>query len=112
MKTKQEKTVKQKDYEVLPEIVEVKGTGIPHLKTRLVDRTNRKAFYRRDDGVYEVFAIKIIPAHNVFERVYPRAEKYPGNEDFGFWAECFGSYEAAKKYYHNLGLRSLKKMIL
>lgn len=95
-------------YEVLPKTVPMRGVGIPGLKSRLLERIGKKALYRRDDGIYEVFEVKVKEATTLFGRSYPKREAYPTNEDFGYTAECFSSYEAAKRYYDNYMKRSLK----
>jgi len=102
------KRAKAGGYEILPRVVSVKGVSIPKLKSRLIERVGRKAFYRRDDGVYEVFEVKVREASSRFGRDYPKREVYPTNEDFGRTAECFSDYEEAKKYYDNFMRRSLK----
>jgi hypothetical protein len=73
----------------LPQIVDVKGTGIRNLTFSLVERTDKKAIYMRSDNVYEVFYVKISRERFVFGNDYPEKEAYPGNEDFGKTAWCF-----------------------
>ena len=75
----------QTDIQRLPEIVtDLKGVGIPGLKVRLVKRTDKKAWYLRDDGVHEVFKIKVRREEISQQgKQYPKREIYPNNEDFG-----------------------------
>jgi hypothetical protein len=92
--------------EKLAKTEKIKGAGIPDLTATLVDRTNKKAWYVRSDGVHEVFKIKIEKEKEIFGRHYPEQEKYPGNEDFGKWAWCFSGKNArkdAREYYNKLG---------
>lgn len=90
--------------EKLKEIENINGVGIPGLKARLLKRTDNKAIYLRDDGVYEVFAIKIREARIAFDKEYPEHERYPGNEDFGKTAWCYSraGKELAFKRYESL----------
>jgi len=87
--------------ERLPEVIEVKGVGIPGLTAKLVMRTDKKAMYRRDN-VYEVFRIKVAEAREAFGKNYPQREVYPGNEDFGVWAWCFSNEAKAKQRYDSI----------
>ena len=88
--------------EKLPEVIRIYGTGIDGLTSTLVKRTKKKAMYRRSDGVYEVFKIKIKKEQTVFGRFYPNREVYPGNEDFGDWAWCFNNKIDAMTEYSNI----------
>lgn len=92
-----------KDYQRLPEIqTDFYGVKIPNLTAKLVKRTDTKAMYYRWDDVYEVFRIKIEEPKEMFGKLYPRREIYPGNEDFGKWAWCFSDKESAEKRYDAL----------
>ena len=103
MNTKTEKLQK------LPEtVMNLKGTGIPNLTAKLIERVEKKAIYLRDDGVYEVFKIKVKEAGTVPSgKSYPRREVYPGNKDFGVIAWCYDGkqedgYNNAKKKYDEI----------
>lgn len=65
-----------------------------------VKRTSDKAMYKSDDGIIEVFKIKIAPEAEIYGKKYPEREVYPGNEDFGKIAWCFtrNIKEAENKY--------------
>ena len=58
--------------------------------------------YGRRDGAFEVFHVKIRPEGEVFGKVYPEREVYPGNEDFGQSAWCFTTLESATKRFREL----------
>ena len=89
--------------ERLKEIVEPKGTGIPGLTAKLVERTKNKAIYLRSDDVYEVFKIKIAPAGmSQREQFYPEREIYPNNEDFGKTAWTYRTLDKAKRKYDKI----------
>ena len=84
----------------LPEIVtDLSGVGIPGLTAELVERTDKKAMYKRWGDVWEVFRVKIEEEREVFGKMYPRREVYPGNEDFGVSAWCYKNYQGAKRRY-------------
>jgi hypothetical protein len=84
----------------LPEVItELNGVGIPGMTATLVERTDKKAMYKRWDDVYEVFRIKISKEKILFGKTYPRREVYPGNEDFGSTAWCFKDEKLASKRY-------------
>jgi hypothetical protein len=87
-------------YEKLPEVMaELNGVSIPGMTATLVERTDKKAMYKRWDDVYEVFRIKIVNEKTVFGKTYPRHEVYPGNEDFGSTAWCFKNEQLARRRY-------------
>jgi len=86
----------------LPLTIEVSGTGISNLTSSLVERTPRKALYKRSDDVYEVFLIKINEEGEVFGKHYEKREVYPCNEDFGKTAWCYNSPQRAKAKYSKL----------
>jgi hypothetical protein len=87
--------------EKLKDVIEIRGIGYP-CKATLVRRTKKKAMYKRSDGYYEVFKVKIKPAGSVFGKPLPEREVYPGNEDFGFFAWCFSNRENADIRYDSL----------
>jgi len=86
----------------LEEIVEIHGTGIPGLTAKLIERTDKKAMYRRSDGKYEVFKRKFIMETYAFGRTYEEHEVYPGNEDFGKIAWCTRSEKRARDMYDKI----------
>lgn len=88
--------------EKLKEVESPRGTGIPNLRATLIKRTDDKAIYKRNDGVYEVFKIKIQEKREAFGREFPHKEMYPGNEDFGNSAWCYVGKDQALKRYENL----------
>jgi len=94
-----ETEVKTEKLVRLPEIVEPRGTGIPDLKAKLIERTREKAIYLRSDDVYEVFRVQITPSGEMFGRWYPERETYPCNEDFGKTAWTFRTLERARDKY-------------
>jgi hypothetical protein len=49
----------------------------------LVERTDNVAMHKSDDGVMEVFKIKILPPAEIYGREYPEREVSPPDEDFG-----------------------------
>ena len=90
------------DYEKLPEVVEISGTGIPGLTAKCVKRTDKKALYYRNDNVYEVFRVIIAEATEIFGRKYPRKENYPSNEDFGKTAWTYTEEKNAIRRYNEI----------
>lgn len=91
------------DYERLPEVVsDLNGVGIPGLTATLVERTDKKAMYKRWDNVWEVFRIKVQKEKEIFGKAYPAHEIYPGNEDFGSIAWCYSDEKLAKQRYEVL----------
>ena len=56
---------------------------------KLVKRTDKVAMFKSDDGVVEVFKIKILPATEIYGREYPERESSPSDEDFGKIAWCY-----------------------
>lgn len=70
---------------------------------KLVKREETKAMFKSDDGVVEVFKIKILPAAEIYGRSYPERESSPSDEDFGKIAWCYSSdYKAAEIRYQSL----------
>ena len=97
------KTLKEVNYQRLPEVVTgFKGLKIPGMSAQLIDRTETAAIYHRWDDVYEVFRIKIREEGTAFDgdKVYPRREMYPNNEDFGRIAWCYKDEALAMKRYN------------
>jgi hypothetical protein len=90
------------NYDKLPELVEISGTGIPLLTAKLIKRTEDKAIYYRWDNIWEVFRVKIKGEGQVFGKTYPRREVYPGNEDFGVTAWCYREEKNAEMRYNNI----------
>lgn len=86
----------------LPQIVEVTDVGKLGLTTQLIERTENKALYKRQDGVFEVFKIKTRQAETVFGYSYPKREIYPKNKDFGKTAWCFNKEKYARKRYNKI----------
>lgn len=74
------------DMEKLPKIVDVRGPGIPGLQAEQILREGNVCVYKRNDGCYEVFFVKVSPAVNAFGKALPEREVYPSNEDFGYSA--------------------------
>lgn len=90
-------------FERLPEVItELNGVGIPGMTATLIERTDKKAIYKRWDDVWEVFRIKTVKEKEIFWKVYPAHEVYPGNEDFGATAWCFKDEELARRRYEVL----------
>lgn len=86
--------------ERLPEVVtELNGVGIPQMSATLIERTDKKAMYKRWDDIWEVFRIKVSKEKSMFGKTYPLREVYPGNEDFGSTAWCYKDEILAKKRY-------------
>ena len=98
----------EKEYKRLSKTVYPKGTGIPDLRATLVDGDNKKAIYKRSDGVWEVFFIKRAPAELIYDKSYPERETYPSNEDFGKSAWCYLNESLARKRYDELSGRSVR----
>ena len=88
--------------ERLPDEVQVRGTGIPDLTARLIERHNQLCMYERSDFVFEVFFVRVQKEAEIFGREYPTKEVYPSNEDFGATAWCYKDLEAAKKKFRRL----------
>ena len=69
----------------------------------LVKRGENKAMFKSNNGIVEVFKIKILPAAEIYGREYPERESSPSDEDFGKIAWCYSSdYEAAENKYNSL----------
>lgn len=83
--------------EVLP--IEIRANGRDY---RQVKRTDKKAMYISDDGVIEVFKVKIDKEGEIFGKKYPKREHYPTNEDFGKIAWCFTNMDRANMRYDSL----------
>jgi len=81
--------------------VKLHNIGYPVIAT-LVIRTRKKAIYYRDDGIYEVFRIKVRKAGKIFGKFLPEREVYPGNEDFGFTAWTYRDKAKAFKKYDRI----------
>jgi len=75
-----------------------------HQRTfNLVKRDENKAMYQSEDGVIEIFKIKVLPAAEIYGKSYPEREGFPSDEDFGRIAWCYGSNtEAAERKYNSL----------
>lgn len=86
----------------LPERLPLKGLGIRNLEAKLVDREGDTCFYKRSDGYYEVFIVKVRKASKVYGKDYPDREIYPGNEEFGQRAWCFRSFKEAEDKFNSL----------
>ena len=70
---------------------------------KLVKRTDKVAMFKSEDGVVEVFKIKILPAAEIFGREYPERESSPSDEDFGVLAWTYTSrYDKAELKYKQL----------
>lgn len=78
--------------------LEIKTNGRTYTQ---VKRTDTKAMYKSDDGVIEVFKIKIAPAAEIYGKQYPDRESYPGNELFGVSAYCYSSREDLAELKYN-----------
>ena len=85
----------------LPEIIKLRGIGKP-VFAKLIERTNKKAIYERDDQVYEVFRIKTQKEGYAFGVKFKAGEVYPNNEDFGKIAWCYTDKNLALKKYLSL----------
>ena len=55
----------------------------------LVKRTDAKAMYKSSCGIIEVFKIKVLPAGEIYGRIYPERESPPNDNDFGVIAFCY-----------------------
>jgi len=88
----------EQDIKRLPDTINPKGTGIPGLTATLVQRTDKVAWYLRDDSFHEVFIIK---NGRTFDGS-GMMEYYPSNEDFGKTAWCIREEVKASRYYANL----------
>lgn len=80
----------------------------------LVERTFHKAIYAMYDGDKligsEIFKIKVYEEGELYGKMYPKREAFPGKEDFGKTAWCsWGSIESAMEAYHNLEIK-IKKL--
>ena len=92
----------EEKYERLPEVVSIRGAGIDGLTATLIERTENKAIYRRNDLVYEVFRIKKAGAGEMFGKSYGDREVYPGNNDFGSTAWAYMDKNIAMELYHSI----------
>jgi len=86
----------------LPDIVEIKGAGIPGLKAKLLKKSGKVYMYERNYGCYEVFIVRVAPEKAAFGMNYPEREVYPSNEDFGKTAWCYNKMVNAEKRYRSL----------
>lgn len=86
---------------ILPRTVELKGS-CRGITTTQVERTDRKALYRRSDGYWECFLLK-----EKKEKIFKdgkwiltcnTVERYPKNGDFGKWAWCGREKTIQAKY--------------
>ena len=79
---------------------------------QMVARTSRAAIYQQTlEGLhvaYEVFEIKIQRERWFDGRLFPRKERFPGNEDFGKWAWTYPTLERALAKYSTLISRNDK----
>jgi len=73
-----------------------------------VDRNKRAAIYQSNQGHFEVFEIVIAPEGELYGKVYPERETYPGNEKFGNNAWCISDEARALKKFKELK-KALKK---
>lgn len=72
-------------------------------KYNLVKRTDTKAMYKSPCGIVEVFKIKVLPAGEIYGRMYPERESSPNDNDFGVIAWCYSSdYQKAEDKYNSL----------
>lgn len=92
----------EQNIKKLPESLQPKGTGIPGLIATLVKRTDKVAWYLRNDGYNEIFLIK---TGQTFDGK-GLMEYYPGTDQFGILAWCSRSAETAARYYAVLCRRS------
>lgn len=92
----------EKDYVKLPEVVTDLPVGIPQMTATLVCRTDKKALYKRWDGVFEVFRVEVQKASTIMGRSYEAHEIYPGNEKFGSIAWSYHSLELAMERFNVL----------
>jgi hypothetical protein len=92
----------KEEFTTLPEVVTNLPVGIPGMTATLVVRTDKKAIYKRWDGIYEVFRVLIEKPSVVFGKSYPAHESYPGNEEFGSIAWCYHDKALALERYHAL----------
>ena len=94
--------MKKGDYEVLPDVVHPKGTGILNLTSTIVKRDGKLCMYERSDEVWEVFLVQTMGASEFRGTFYSPHELYPGNEDFGRTAWCFSGKKRADHKYARL----------
>ena len=58
--------------------------------------------YSKNYVGYEVMVIHVAPEKDVFGKHYPEREKFPANEDFGYTAWSWSTYDAAQLDYYAL----------
>jgi len=101
--------MKKGDFEVLPDVVRPKGTGIYNLTATLIQRDGKLCMYERSDEIWEVFLVQTIGESEFRGTHYPPHELYPGNEDFGRTAWCFSKKEGADHKYTQLTRKGRSK---
>lgn len=70
-------------YEKLPDVIKVRGIGIPNLTMKLIKENGKVRLYERDDKIFEVGIIKETKASMLFDKQYPDREQIWNSEDFG-----------------------------
>lgn len=70
-------------YQKLPDVIKVRGIGIPGLTMKLVKEFGKVRMYKRDDNIYETGIIKEVAANELFGKQYPDREQIWNSEDFG-----------------------------
>jgi len=93
---------RNKNYDLPQTQTNFRGVGIPGLTAEQLQRTKRKALYKRSDGVCEVFKIVIIEAGELFGVQIPKHEHYPNNDDFGRIAWTYHSEKLAQQHYNRI----------
>jgi len=72
----------------------------------LVLRGKRSCIYEQSSRAniisYEVFIIRIMPECEIFGKIIPEREVFPGNEDFGYRAWSIRDYEKAMLKFKEL----------
>ena len=68
----------------------------------LIKREVHKAMYKSNDGVYEVFKVRILPPTVIFNNELPEREHYPSTEEFGKIAWCTRHVERAEEIYKEI----------
>ena len=89
-------------YEPLPDVVQIRGCGIPKLTATKVLRNGKWCMYERWDNVWEVFRVQTAEEGDVFGTIHPAREVYPCNEDFGKTAWCYSNKDRAEQFYSKM----------
>jgi hypothetical protein len=88
----------EQDIRRLPNMVSPRGTNLHGLTSTLVQRTEKVAWFIRNDGYHEVFIIKTGLSFDKSGTM----EYYPSNNDFGISAWCIKEKHQAEHYFNYL----------